>query len=65
MQERLKSLTYKTAMLPVALYGVECWPITKMAEQLSSIVKMRTLGIKQLGNKSGLLRTPKRCMSSD
>ena len=55
MQERLKLPTYKTAMLLVALYGFECWPITKMAEQVFGVIEMRTLRTKQLGNKSGLL----------
>jgi len=39
----LKSPIDKTIVRPVALYGAECWPITKTAEQKLHVMEMRML----------------------
>jgi len=48
----LKSLIYKNIVQPVALYGAECWPTTKTAEEKLHVMEMRmlqrTLGFTQL-----------------
>ena len=52
MPTRLKSKIYRTVVRPVALYGTECWPMTKAAEHRLHVMEMRmarwTLGISLL-----------------
>ena len=39
----LKSKIYRTVVRPVALYGAECWPVTKRHEQHLHVMEMRML----------------------
>uniref|UniRef100_A0A914WA90 Reverse transcriptase domain-containing protein n=1 Tax=Plectus sambesii TaxID=2011161 RepID=A0A914WA90_9BILA len=52
MPIQLKSKIYRTVVRPVALYGTECWPATKVAERRLHAMEMRmarwSLGISLL-----------------
>ncbi|VDP02074.1 unnamed protein product [Heligmosomoides polygyrus] len=41
--EHLKLKIYRAAVLPVAMYGVECWPSTREVETLLSVMETKML----------------------
>ncbi|VDP10910.1 unnamed protein product [Heligmosomoides polygyrus] len=41
--EHLKSKIYRAVVLPVAMYGAECWPATKEFEARLSVMEMKML----------------------
>ncbi|PIO72190.1 hypothetical protein TELCIR_05892 [Teladorsagia circumcincta] len=41
--ERLKSKIYRTVVRPVAIYGAECWPVTKEGEARLSVMETKML----------------------
>ncbi|VDP18818.1 unnamed protein product [Heligmosomoides polygyrus] len=41
--ERLKSKIYRTVFGPVAMYGAECWPVTKEVETRLSVMETKML----------------------
>ena len=43
MKDHLKSRIYRAVVRPVALYGAECWPITKTAERRLAVMETKML----------------------
>ncbi|PIO59033.1 hypothetical protein TELCIR_19516 [Teladorsagia circumcincta] len=43
ISERLKSKIYRTVIRPVAIYGAECWPVTKEVEARLSVMETKML----------------------
>lgn len=43
VSDRLKSKIYRTVVRPVALYGTECWPITKEVERRLGVMETKML----------------------
>jgi hypothetical protein len=43
MKDNLKSKVYRAVVRPVALYGAECWPITKTAERRLAVMETKML----------------------
>ncbi|VDO18658.1 unnamed protein product [Heligmosomoides polygyrus] len=41
--ERLKSKIYRAVVRPVAIYGAECWPVTKEIEKRLSVMETKML----------------------
>ncbi|VDP08263.1 unnamed protein product [Heligmosomoides polygyrus] len=48
MPERVKSKIYRIVVRPAAMYGAECWPVTKESESRLSIMLRWMAGITRL-----------------
>lgn len=43
MKDSIKSKIYRSVIRPIALYGAECWPITKKAERRLAVMETKML----------------------